>query len=1250
MKKHLLLSSFIVISLAAINAQTRISVQPGENQIKLISSTKNGLIVENRVATIDVQLEKRTQGQHVELVIIGYGPSYNIGNPDLPALNRLIEVPKDATVEISVAEYKEVTLNLSDYDINLPIAPAQESISKSDDPNKVKYVKNDELYATNAWFANPMVKYHEVGVMRGVRIGRLEINPLAYNPVTGQIRIFNNMKIVVTFSNANHTKTLEQKAKYYSPAFTGLFAGLLNYESPAKDLNIHGTPLKFVIISDPMFEATLEPFIQWKKKQGFNTLVYFTNNPQVGNTNTSIKNFLQSLYQAGTSQDPAPSFVMLVGDHEQIPAFSGSSGSHVSDLYFVTYDGPSDRIPDVNIGRMSAKNVGHLQTLINKTLQYEQMQLPDASYLSNALLIAGVDASYATLYGNGALNYIINAYFNAAHGINSTNIFYPASGGSNVPTQIIQLVNQGIAWGNYTAHCSESGWAEPSFQISAISSLTENQKYGLFIGNCCLSSKFNVDVCFAEAITRAANKGAIGYIGGTNSTYWSEDYWWATGFGTVVQNPNPANFGPGAYDALFHELLPNDNVYSTTQSQINIAGCLAVEESNSTRKLYYWEIYHLMGDPTLTPYIGPMPTMEPNYLATIPLGLNSLTITNLPSKAYVALTDNGVIKATGFASNQGEITLNFDSFTIPTTADLVITAPFYNPFIGTVDIIPSNAPFVVYFGSQISDAQGNNNGQIDYDEEVDITVTLKNVGTQMANNVIATLSTTNQYVEILIHEYVVGNINAESEVTLPNAFRIKTMKNIPNQTKIDFTLTASDGSNDPWITTFKLTANAPVLTQLNPQIEEISGNNNGRIDPNEQIRITIPVKNIGNSTGYPITTSLWSNLLAVTVTNISTTSNALEANEQTLFVFDIFTDSNIPTGTPLTLTFNVYSDIWSFSSPITYSIGLITEDFETGSFSSYPWTFEGNANWIIVQDPVYEGSYAAKSGTISHNQKSSMSVTMNVPSDGNISFFRKVDSEPNYDKLFFKIDGTTVNGSGWSGNQNWQQFSFPVTAGNRTFTWEYSKDGSISTGADAAWVDMIIFPGAALINNQAPTISSDTFGEAFAHIEFAIDIFATDPDNDPLTFSAIYLPQWLTLLDFNNGTAMLLGTPTPETAAENEQAVIQVTDGFWAATQLINITVHNLNPTPLSHNQSSLMVYPNPVQNNAYVSFNLKKEGRIVMDIVDLKGRVVKSVLNQPMGAGQHLTTITTEGLTPGVYLVRLVVGDTIDKYYIMVK
>ncbi|MEZ5196598.1 MAG: PKD domain-containing protein [Bacteroidales bacterium] len=40
----------------------------------------------------------------------------------------------------------------------------------------------------------------------------------------------------------------------------------------------------------------------------------------------------------------------------------------------------------------------------------------------------------------------------------------------------------------------------------------------------------------------------------------------------------------------------------------------------------------------------------------------------------------------------------------------------------------------------------------------------------------------------------------------------------------------------------------------------------------------------------------------------------------------------------------------------------------------------------------------------------------------------------------------------------WQKVSYPVTAGNHTFKWEYEKDFSISTGSDCAWIDYIELP------------------------------------------------------------------------------------------------------------------------------------------------------------------------------------------------
>ena len=45
-------------------------------------------------------------------------------------------------------------------------------------------------------------------------------------------------------------------------------------------------------------------------------------------------------------------------------------------------------------------------------------------------------------------------------------------------------------------------------------------------------------------------KGAIGFIGCSNDSYWDEDYFWAVGAGSVSLEPTYQTTGLGAYDRL----------------------------------------------------------------------------------------------------------------------------------------------------------------------------------------------------------------------------------------------------------------------------------------------------------------------------------------------------------------------------------------------------------------------------------------------------------------------------------------------------------------------------------------------------------------------------------------------------------------------------------------------------------------------------------------------------------------------------
>jgi len=59
MRKLLLFGVLSLLMIGSNQAQTRISLKAGENELKLVNSERTGLSLFNSVSYIDVQLEKK---------------------------------------------------------------------------------------------------------------------------------------------------------------------------------------------------------------------------------------------------------------------------------------------------------------------------------------------------------------------------------------------------------------------------------------------------------------------------------------------------------------------------------------------------------------------------------------------------------------------------------------------------------------------------------------------------------------------------------------------------------------------------------------------------------------------------------------------------------------------------------------------------------------------------------------------------------------------------------------------------------------------------------------------------------------------------------------------------------------------------------------------------------------------------------------------------------------------------------------
>jgi hypothetical protein len=168
------------------------------------------------------------------------------------------------------------------------------------------------------------------------------------------------------------------------------------------------------------------------------------------------------------------------------------------------------------------------------------------------------------------------------------------------------------------------------------------------------------------------------------------------------------------------------------------------------------------------------------------------------------------------------------------------------------------------------------------------------------------------------------------------------------------------------------------------------------------------------------------------------------------YQFDSWSGSVVSILAPLSLVINNDSTILAHFLPTFFS-----DDFESGTLTHLGWVTSGNQPWVIESTNVAAGHYAARSGAIGNNQRSSLSLTTDFL-EGLGSFDYRVSSESGFDFLQFFIDGRLVHQ--WSGEAGWTTFTFPVSAGYHTLEWTYAKDPGGSAGFDAAFIDNVSLP------------------------------------------------------------------------------------------------------------------------------------------------------------------------------------------------
>ncbi|MDR1006890.1 MAG: C25 family cysteine peptidase [Bacteroidales bacterium] len=943
------------------------------------------------------------------------------GRPLIPCYNQLIYTSLDGKVKVN---YNISAVKDEQMADGLRLYPKQPDLMKTG--TEQEFVLDTQYYASGDGNDTSVVRIKELGIEKDRKVYVIQVPAAAYLAKENILRRFGAIDVDIEIDNGDN--------------------------KPTKSIATNLKERKMIIVSAEEFRQTLQPFIRWKTWEGIRVQEVYPSDISGGWNANSIKQYLQSLWDNRTSEEPFADFLLLCGDTAQLSAFHSSAGDHITDLYYADFT--SDSIADVLYGRFSAQDTAQMRAIVEKTIAYEKFELQDTAYLNHTLLVGGEESERITEI-NGQINYL-KAELSGL----DTSIYYNSSepsGNANF-NAILQRFNDGNGFINYTGHCSVSGWHIPSISSSHAASMPSNNRVGFFINNCCKSGDFSANQCFAEALLRGENKGAIGVIAASNNTYWDGDWIFSVGNKSLSLTPSYDSNSLGMYDKMFHSHGETRDNYAVTQGEMMQAGNRAVTLALKDYALYYREIYHLFGDPSLMPYIGMPQEQNITLPSDIPVGTSALNISAVPY-SYVALSVGDSLLTAKQADSLGNCYLTLSPLNQEGFLRIVITNQSYQPLIDSIVIASSPNPYLGLTNAVFTKENHNPTSEFVADSLYYLSLDIRNYGLQTANDVKVKLSEDGNY-QILQQEYNCGDIPSAQTISANEALTFKLQSALSYNQEVILPIEIRTLAM-VFFDTLKLKASAPDLDIANFKLNLANGDT----------LIEFDVVNEGNRASNSGDVKIYSlNNNAIVLKNGSKPLNALGigANEHFIFPFSLtetLNDSSV-IGFKVEASSYPYKTIRNFTNII---IGGSTEGFESQDFSRYAWSHSGK-EWIIDTSVKYEGRASARSGSITDDEMSSLLLNAEALQDDSISFFAKVSSEYLYDKFYFYIDG--IEKLTLSGEVDWTRYSFAVSAGKHTYQWSYVKDYSIGSGEDASWIDKVHLPMSATLVNL-PQMTKD---------------------------------------------------------------------------------------------------------------------------------------------------------------------------------
>ena len=442
------------------------------------------------------------------------GISTTVGEAQLPVISRFFEIPSGANPQLVIESVTWETVSLDSLNLPTMVVPVQPSLIKIDGA-MVPFTKNDAFYSTDSNQPSTVATIKTLGELRSRQIAFLQVSPVQYNPVIGELRVMTQCTVRINLPGSDLVKTAQNIDRYTTASFDQLFeTSFVNYGDLKGTEQLGLRQEGYLIIVHDDFFDEIQPLADWKDTKGFDVTVTKTSEIGGGPTKENIKNYIVDAYN--TWPIP-PAYILLVGDVAQIPTWTGSDTGTCTDLYYVTVDN-GNYFADIVISRFPAATGEQVTNMVDKTLYYEAGSFPDEAWIKKAAFLASTDNHQVS---EGSHNFVINTYL-IPNNYTCDKIYSYYSG--NNTQKVTNALNDGRSLCIYSGHGGTDYWADgPVYHQSDVNGLLNDGMYPFVCSHACLTNQFTVGECFGETWVRAPNKGGIAFWGATTYSYWDED-------------------------------------------------------------------------------------------------------------------------------------------------------------------------------------------------------------------------------------------------------------------------------------------------------------------------------------------------------------------------------------------------------------------------------------------------------------------------------------------------------------------------------------------------------------------------------------------------------------------------------------------------------------------------------------------------------------------------------------------------------